>query len=769
MYLNHSSIVTGVSNNAFRSPVASYLTQARDECGGQRPLLDCPSTQFDSLPFARDENTIMETKTVVVNSTNTNTTRGRSRAACAARLLPLLLLLTLPAPVQAQYYYTTNSDNTITITGYTGSGGAVTIPSAINGLTITNIGDHAFNEGYVPTGITIPPMPASLTASVIQDRREEIARETKRYIAHHFPDGKMPPKHDFSKSRPVPRNKQTASGYTTSITNGLTPGGIGYGVWDDDTALIWTNSTVVDFYAIAPAFLGQSIYYLYLTSTCRAQLGTEALVDYNSTYGPEFWVYDWAQPANSRWQVLIDLPNDNPQYLTTRPDEFAITRQMVHIRNGTYNTGFSNGLYYWENRVELFDFNRAGWDLMYSYDYTTAYLTNNVYTEGSYYGSWGPIIETFHSYTNINPVGFDLIHLFQDGNPNPLWLTPSNCYPSENLPVPPLSTSTNWQLLAVAPYTSFVAAINSNNLVSSQQTNFGTLYVTVNTNAASFWVSTNVAVASSGWVTDPSSNSCLTVVGFPPAQYSINFYPVPGLATPTQQVFVIATNSITTVQATYGPAPPLSITTTSPLPTGTVGIAYSAIIAATNGTTPYSWSITSGGLPDGLSLGNSNGVISGRPTTYCTSNFTVQVTDANSLSATQAFSLTINPTAWQTWQLRYFGCTTCPQADPNADPYGKGMSNTNQFLAGLNPTNNASVFKIVSLTPQGSDIIIVWQAGGGRTNIVQAASTVVGGNNFNDISPAFILPGAGDVFTNWVDPGGATYSPTRFYRIRLGP
>jgi Tfp pilus assembly pilus retraction ATPase PilT len=52
---------------------------------------------------------------------------GRFRTACAARLL-LLLLLALPAIVQAQFNYTTNN-GTITITGYTGSGGDVTIPA----------------------------------------------------------------------------------------------------------------------------------------------------------------------------------------------------------------------------------------------------------------------------------------------------------------------------------------------------------------------------------------------------------------------------------------------------------------------------------------------------------------------------------------------------------------------------------------------------------------------------------------------------------------
>src|SRR5262245_20647853 len=53
----------------------------------------------------------------------------------AARLL-LLLVLALPAVVQAQFNYTTDN-GTITITGYAGPGGAVTIPSTINGLPVT--------------------------------------------------------------------------------------------------------------------------------------------------------------------------------------------------------------------------------------------------------------------------------------------------------------------------------------------------------------------------------------------------------------------------------------------------------------------------------------------------------------------------------------------------------------------------------------------------------------------------------------------------------
>ena len=60
-------------------------------------------------------------------------------------MLWLLLLLTPPAAVQATLYFTVNY-GTITITGYSGSGGAVTIPSTITGLPVTSIGKGAFYE-----------------------------------------------------------------------------------------------------------------------------------------------------------------------------------------------------------------------------------------------------------------------------------------------------------------------------------------------------------------------------------------------------------------------------------------------------------------------------------------------------------------------------------------------------------------------------------------------------------------------------------------------
>jgi hypothetical protein len=67
----------------------------------------------------------------------------------------VLLLLAAPEAVQAQFSYTT-SGGAVTITGYNGPGGAVTIPSVINGLPVTSIRYFAFANCTALTSVTIP-------------------------------------------------------------------------------------------------------------------------------------------------------------------------------------------------------------------------------------------------------------------------------------------------------------------------------------------------------------------------------------------------------------------------------------------------------------------------------------------------------------------------------------------------------------------------------------------------------------------------------------
>ncbi|RLC74381.1 MAG: hypothetical protein DRI61_16745, partial [Chloroflexi bacterium] len=93
----------------------------------------------------------------------------------------------------------------------------------------------------------------------------------------------------------------------------------------------------------------------------------------------------------------------------------------------------------------------------------------------------------------------------------------------------------------------------------------------------------------------------------------------------------IVKNGITVVDKEFAggtelPPEPLNINTPG-LPSGTVGTSYSYILSASGGTSPYTWSLKSGSLPDGLSL-NDNGVISGKPTVSGTYTFTVKVIDS---------------------------------------------------------------------------------------------------------------------------------------------
>src|SRR5664279_460021 len=58
---------------------------------------------------------------------------------------------------EGDYTYTVSGSNA-TITGYTGLGGAVTIPGTLGGYSVTSIGDSAFNstKGHLLTSVTIP-------------------------------------------------------------------------------------------------------------------------------------------------------------------------------------------------------------------------------------------------------------------------------------------------------------------------------------------------------------------------------------------------------------------------------------------------------------------------------------------------------------------------------------------------------------------------------------------------------------------------------------
>jgi large repetitive protein len=170
-------------------------------------------------------------------------------------------------------------------------------------------------------------------------------------------------------------------------------------------------------------------------------------------------------------------------------------------------------------------------------------------------------------------------------------------------------------------------------------------------------VSTTFAAPPAGVVGAPYSDTLTATGGTTPYTWSVNAGSLPpGITlsaagvlagTPTtvgSYTFTvnvidknggIATASITLV-VTAGLAP-----TFSAPPSGQVGVAYTDTLTAVGGTTPYTWSVSAGTLPTGITLNAATGVLAGTPTAGGIFSFTVKVTDATGLTATSATSITI--------------------------------------------------------------------------------------------------------------------------------
>ncbi len=76
---------------------------------------------------------------------------------------------------------------------------------------------------------------------------------------------------------------------------------------------------------------------------------------------------------------------------------------------------------------------------------------------------------------------------------------------------------------------------------------------------------------------------------------------------------------------------------------GYVGADYDAALTATGGKPPFTWTVSSGSLPQGLAIDNGGQRLSGTPTAAGTASFSLTVTDANGLPNSRAFSLTVLP------------------------------------------------------------------------------------------------------------------------------
>jgi carbon monoxide dehydrogenase subunit G len=103
------------------------------------------------------------------------------------------------------------------------------------------------------------------------------------------------------------------------------------------------------------------------------------------------------------------------------------------------------------------------------------------------------------------------------------------------------------------------------------------------------------------------------------------------------------TSTPATVTITVG-TPTITLSP-STLAFGAIATAYSQAVSATGGSSPYTYAITAGSLPSGLSLSSSTGAITGTPTGAGTYNFSITVTDSSTgtgpFTSSNAYSITI--------------------------------------------------------------------------------------------------------------------------------
>ncbi|MGA2603464.1 MAG: hypothetical protein ABSG14_04480 [Verrucomicrobiia bacterium] len=249
-------------------------------------------------------------------------------------------------------------------------------------------------------------------------------------------------------------------------------------------------------------------------------------------------------------------------------------------------------------------------------------------------------------------------------------------------------------------------------------------------------------------------------------------------------------------------------------------VVNNGVINATNGTVQYfstvcPVTITTSSSPSG------GGTTSGGGTVNCGSNVTVTATAGNcygfvnwteggtQLTASASFSFTASVNRSLTANFTPITYTISTSSSPSGggSTSGGGTVNcgsnamvcatANSGYVFANWTLNSSVvsasncytftpsanenlvanfapFQITALTLQGSNVLVNWIAPQGSTNAVQATSGGTGGSystNFLPVSPLIVLLGANPASgfsTNYLDIGGATNTPARYYRIAIG-
>ena len=214
----------------------------------------------------------------------------------------------------------------------------------------------------------------------------------------------------------------------------------------------------------------------------------------------------------------------------------------------------------------------------------------------------------------------------------------------------------------------------------------------------------------------------------------------PGTTTISAALGAVSGSTTITVQAA-----PLAVTTSS-LPSGTRDVPYQATLAAAGGTPPYSWSISSGALPAGLTLSPA-GAVSGTPTTSGTASFAARVTDAASTSASKTLSIPIVTSAGLSlWPSTAVPATADRGADSAVELGVKFRSDASGFITGIR------FYKSTANT--GTHVGSLWTSSGTRlASATFTGETASGWQQVSFATPVAISAGLTYVASYHTDTG----------------
>lgn len=148
-----------------------------------------------------------------------------------------------------------------------------------------------------------------------------------------------------------------------------------------------------------------------------------------------------------------------------------------------------------------------------------------------------------------------------------------------------------------------------------------------------------IAAPGCGWTAVSNAGFATITAGATGLGNGTVSYSVTGTSASRSGTLTIAGQTYT-INQNAGTPGGLAITSPANLAGGTVGAAYSAMLGATGGQPPYSWSI-SGALPPGLNLAASTGVISGTPSASGNYGFSATVRDNAGAIQSQNFTIAI--------------------------------------------------------------------------------------------------------------------------------